>query len=191
MCGQLTGHVARRGWAVHGGPGRGAWSTGPWWTGAGSGERTVSGGAWPRRRFGRPRVELAARCCGAREAVPRARTRRLRRGGYGAQAGRAEERPRRVGFAAGRRLGGGHLRQGRARERERERRWGRVRRVAHLRAELRGRFASSGTRRPMGSTAAGTFTRQRARFWWQRDLGQGSGAARASKGGAGCSRGFL
>ena len=89
------------------------------------------------------------------------------------------------------RRGGGHLRRGRARERERERRWGRVWRVVHLRAELRGRFASSGTRRPMGSTTAGTFTRQRARFWWQRDLGQRSGAARASKGGAGCSRGFL
>jgi len=57
--------------------------------------------------------------------------------------------------------------------------------VAHLRAKLGGRFLASGAQQARGPTTARTFTPRRARLWWQRDLGQGGGAVRASKGGAG------
>ena len=79
--------------------GGGGWSTGPPWTGEGRAAGRGDGAmAAP--------VSSSRRLCGAREAVPRARTRRARCGECGASAGHAEERPGRVGFAAGR-LGDG------------------------------------------------------------------------------------
>jgi len=75
--------------------GGGGWSTGPPWTGEGRAAGR-DGGAMAAP------VSSSQRLCGAREAVPRARTRRVRRGGCSAKAGRTEERPGRVGFAAGR-----------------------------------------------------------------------------------------
>ena len=94
----LADHVACWGWTVHGGPGRGAWSIGPWWTGPvrGGGGRPCRGGAlWPAP------VSSPRRRDGARELVPRARACSVGFGEADARDGCVEKGPGRTGPRGG------------------------------------------------------------------------------------------